>query len=200
MNKISFLMALKDRLSHLPQSEVEERLGFYSEMIEDRVEEGLSEEEAVASVGSVEEIVEQILGEISSAVAETPRPKRKKRPSAFVIVLLALGCPVWLSLLVAAAAVAFSLYAAAWSVIVSLWAAFGAVVGSAVGVLGGGVALAFGGNGIVAAAMAGAGLASAGLSVFLFLLCRAATKGVLLLTKKSALWLKNLFAKKEEAK
>jgi len=53
MNKQEFIEALYRRLSDLPWQDVEERLNFYGEMIEDHMEEGLSEEEAVASMGSV---------------------------------------------------------------------------------------------------------------------------------------------------
>ena len=56
MTKLKFLLSLHDKLSDLPQNEVEERLSFYSEMIEDRMEEGVSEEEAVSARGSVDEI------------------------------------------------------------------------------------------------------------------------------------------------
>ena len=61
MDKAQFLEELKRRLSGLPQSELEERLLFYSEMIDDRVEDGLTEEEAVAGIGSVDALVEQIM-------------------------------------------------------------------------------------------------------------------------------------------
>ena len=71
MNKREFLTQLRKGLSGLPQEDMAERLTFYSEMIEDRKEEGLSEEEAVAAVGSVQEIVEH-------AVAETPLTKIAK--------------------------------------------------------------------------------------------------------------------------
>ena len=37
MTKLKFLLSLHERLRDFPQDEVEERLGFYSEMIEDRV-------------------------------------------------------------------------------------------------------------------------------------------------------------------
>ena len=59
MRKQEFLAKLRKGLSGLPQDDIEERLIFYSEMIEDRKEEGLSEEEAVAAIGSVDEIVAQ---------------------------------------------------------------------------------------------------------------------------------------------
>ena len=67
MTKIKFLLSLHDRLSGLPQDEVEERLNFYSEMIEDRMEEGISEEEAVAAIGPIDEIAEQIIADIPLA-------------------------------------------------------------------------------------------------------------------------------------
>ena len=52
MTKREFLAQLRKGLSGLPQDDIEERLTFYGEMIEDRKEEGLSEEEAVSAVGS----------------------------------------------------------------------------------------------------------------------------------------------------
>ena len=59
MDKHDFLMQLQNRLSGLPQEDIEERLNFYNEMIDDRIEDGLSEEEAIAAVGSLDEIVLQ---------------------------------------------------------------------------------------------------------------------------------------------
>ena len=50
MNKIEFMQKLKDGLAGLSPKDREEQLNFYSEMIDDRIEEGLSEEEAVAYV------------------------------------------------------------------------------------------------------------------------------------------------------
>lgn len=46
MSKQEFLEQLRRGLSGLPREDIEERLKFYSEMLEDRMEEGLSEEEA----------------------------------------------------------------------------------------------------------------------------------------------------------
>ena len=47
MRKQEFLTELRKGLSGLPQDDIEERLSFYSEMIDDQIEEGLAEEEAV---------------------------------------------------------------------------------------------------------------------------------------------------------
>ena len=48
MNKQEFIALLRKGLSGLPQKELEERLTFYSEMIDDRIEEGLTETTAYA--------------------------------------------------------------------------------------------------------------------------------------------------------
>ena len=138
MNKQEFLSKLKNSLSRLPKKEVDERIEFYSEMIDDRVEDGLSEEQAVAGLGTVEQVATQIVSEIPLSRIVTERIKPKRKMKAWEIVLLAVGSPIWLALLISAFAVAISLYAVLWAFVVSAWAvviSFGAgVVG---GVLGG---------------------------------------------------------------
>ena len=131
MTKLEFILALNERLKHLPQDEVKERISFYSEMIEDRMEEGLSEEDAVAAVGSIDEIAAQTKPEKAPA-----SKKQKRRLKAWEIVLLSLGSPIWLSLLIAAFAVALSLFVVLWALIICLWAVFAAFVcGAGAGVI-----------------------------------------------------------------
>lgn len=195
MTKLDFILALNERLSGLPREEVRERISFYSEMIEDRMEEGLSEEEAVAAVGSVEEIAAQITADISL-------PKQQAVPKARIktweIVLLAVGAPLWLSLLIAALSVVISVYAVLWSLIVSLWAVFAALVGCALGGIAAGIGFAVAGSAGVAMALMGAGLVCGGLSVFAFAGSLAVTRGMIWLTGKAALWVKNRFVRKGE--
>ena len=195
MTKLRFLLTLRDRLSDLTQDEVEERLHFYSEMIEDRMEEGLSEEEAVSAVGSVDEIAAQITADrlFVPAAGEQPAPKKRRR--VWEILLLVLGSPLWITLLLAAAAVAASLYVSLWAVILSLWAVFASAAACAIGGLAAGVVFALGGHGLTGLAMIGASMVCAGLTVFLFFGCRAVGKGSLLLTKKAAWGVKKSFAK-----
>lgn len=197
MTKQEFFDALRGRLSGLPKQELEERLAFYGEVIDDRVEEGQTEEEAVSELGSVEEIAAQIIAEVPlvKIAKEKIKPKRKVR--GWEILLLVLGAPIWLSLGVAALSVILSLYVVLWSVIVSLWAVFAALVAVACG----GAFMAVGqlsSNPTVGLAMLGAGLVCAGLSIFLFWGCDAATRGLVLLTKKIALEIKKCFVGKEK--
>ena len=197
MTKLECIAELRKRLAGLPADDLEERLGFYGEMIDDRIEDGLSEEEAVADIGSVEEIATQIIAETPLAKLAKEKIKKKRRMKAWEIVLLALGSPIWLSLAVAAFAVILSLYAVLWSLVVAVWAVFVAFSACVPGgaVIGG--AYACNGNIPMGLAMIGVAVASAGLSIFTFFGCREATRGVFALTKKIAVGIKKCFVGKE---
>ena len=199
MTKMQFLISLHDQLSGLPKEDVEQRLNFYSEIIEDQMEEGISEEEAVAALGSVEEIVSQSIADTPLVKIAKERMKTKRRQNSGEIVLLTLGSPLWLSLLLAAGAVILAVYASTWSVIVSLWAAFGALIASAVAGLVAGIALACIRSVPSGMVMLAAGVVCVGLSILMFHGCKLATQGIIILTRKFAVWLKNRWMKKEVA-
>ena len=197
MSKQEFLAQLRKGLSGLPQNDVEERVTFYSEMVDDRIEEGITEEEAVAAVGTVDEIVKQVVAETPLAKIAKERIKPKRRLRAGEIVLLVLGSPIWLSLVIAAFAVILSLYASLWSVVISLWAVFSSLIGCAFSGVIAGIIFACSNNVLSAIAMHAAGIICAGLSIFMFYGCKAATKGTLILAKKFVACIKNCFHKKE---
>lgn len=199
MRKQEFLARLRKGLSGLSQEDIKERLNFYSEMIEDRMEEGLSEEEAVAAAGSVDAIVAQAVADLPLTKLAKERIKPKGSLSPVAIVLLALGSPIWLSLGIAALAVAFSLYISLWAVIISLWAVFASFAACSVGGVLACAIFFVGGYSASGAATLAVGLICAGLSIFAFCGCKAATNGNLILTKKVAIWIKKCFIRKEEA-
>ncbi len=198
MDKQEFLMQLRKGLSGLPQDDIEERLTFYGEMIDDRTEDGLSEEDAVRAIGNIDGIISQIIAEIPLSKLVKEKISPKKRLKLWETVLLILGSPIWLSLMIAAFAVILSFYIVLWAVIVSLWALFVAFVGSAVGSVAICAVAVMQGNNISGVAILAAGIVCAGLSIFVFFGCKAATKGILILTKKTAVWIKNCFVKKGE--
>jgi uncharacterized membrane protein len=197
MKKTEFLLQLHDKLSGLPQDDVEERLAFYKEMIDDRIDEGFSEEDAVAQIGNIEQIVTQIIADTPFSKLVKEKLKPKKRLRIWAIVLLAVGSPIWLSLLIAALAVMISLYAVLWSGVISLWAGFTAVCACVLGFLVGGFVLVRMGYGRSGIALFGGSILCAGLSIFLFYGCKAATKGTAWLTKQGALGIKRCFITKE---
>lgn len=199
MHKQEFLAELEAGLSGLPRDDIAERLTFYREMIDDRMEEGLAEEKAVSEIGTVEEVISRILAEtpLSKLVREKAKPKRTMK--AWEIVLLVLGSPIWLSLSIAALAVVFAAYVVVWAFIVSLWAVeISLAACSFVGIMTA-AAFLFRGNPPAGIAMFGAGIFCAGLTVLLFFGCIETTKGSLLLSKKAVFSIKTLFLRKENA-
>lgn len=198
MNKREFLAGLQMGLSGLPQEDIDERLAFYNEMLDDRIEEGLSEEEAVAAVGSVDEIVRQAVADIPFAKIAKERIRPKRRLRAWEGVLLALGSPIWLSLGIAAVAAILAIYVSLWAVIISLWAVLGALAVCAVVSVPECVILAAGGNIALGLAILAAGMICAGFSIVMFCGCRKTTTSILTLTKRITMWMKKCFIKKEE--
>ena len=200
MTRSEFLDKLKTGLAGLPDEDITRGVEFYGEMIDDRIEDGLSEDEAVAAIGSVDEAISQILSEIplSKLVKEKVTPKRSL--GAFEIVLLVLGSPIWLSLIAAALAIILSVYVVFWSVIISLWAAVISV--ASVSLLGIGLLPMYLLQGNIPAGlfMGGCGLLFVGLSIFMFYGCIYATKGLLWLSKRIFLLIKFRFVRKGTAK
>jgi len=196
MCKQSFLDQLRKGLSGLPQNEIEERLTFYGEMIDDRIEEGLSEEDAVLAIGSVDDVVSQIVADTPLSKIAKERIKPKRRLALWEIVLLVLGSPIWLSLIIAVFAVILSIYAVLWSVVLSLWAVFASLIGCALGGIAAGIGFVFIKHVVSGIAMIGAGIVCSGLSIFMFYGCNSVTKAILKLTKKLLLLVKTCFIKK----
>ena len=122
MNKSEFLNLLESRLKGLPDIEINKSVTYYSEAIDDRIEDGETEDEAVASLGEIDDIIRNAMSQapLSEVVKETV--KRKFKINVPVMILLILGSPIWLSLLISLFAVIFSLYVTAASVIIALFA------------------------------------------------------------------------------
>lgn len=120
MTKQEFLSELERALGKLPHAEVEQALAFYNEAISDRMEDGLSEAEALAGLGPVNEIAAQIAAEtppIPRAIARANTGSRTLN-----IVLLAAFSPIWIPIVLALAAATLAVYVAIWAVIAALWA------------------------------------------------------------------------------
>lgn len=198
MTKLNFILSLSEKLSALPKAELEERLNFYTEMIEDRMEEGLTEEEAVAAVGDIDEIAAQIVEEYPLGKLAAGKLKNRGKMKWWEITLLAVGSPVWVPLLIAGLAVVFSLYVCLWALVISAWAVGASFLGAGFGGVVSGVALIATGDVYQGLLLIAGGLVCAGLAVFAFYGCKAATRGALWLTKQSGAWLKRCFVKKED--
>ncbi len=198
MNKEEFLAELRSGLAGLPRDDIDERVSFYAEIIDDRIEEGLSEAEAVAGLGPVGEIVSQIIADTPFTKLVLEKVSSKRALRAWEIVLLVLGFPLWFPLLVAAGAVLLALYVVVWALIVTIFAVELAFLASVIGEFVAAVVALAKGSVLAAAAALGLALFCAGVSYFLFFGCIKAAKGLLKLTKKAALGMKARFIRNKE--
>ena len=196
MSRDAFIGELRHKMAGLPQEAVDRTVEYYSELIADSVEDGLSEEEAVSRLGSIDEIV-------ANVVRDTPLPqiiqnrmkekKEKKGIRTWEIVLLILGAPLWIPLLIAVLAVVFALFVALWAVVISLWAAvMGVILAGFAAVVGGVVELIrlHLPQGLV---LLGGGLVCLGVCALLYLLLRLLTLGTVKLCKFIWTGIKSLF-------
>ena len=166
MRKADFLAQLRRKLSTLPHSEVEATIEYYSEMIDDYIESGYSQQAAVARLGSVENVAAQVLAGAHAPAYEAYGVQKTGR-SGFATAMLIISSPLWGSLLVAAFAIllALAIVIACITILVPwvLVVAFGA---SALGLL---IAtpIVFFGDGMVVGMMAlGAAFVMAALCIF----------------------------------
>lgn len=176
MTRDEFLGRLGELLACLPAEQVEETKAFYAEAIADRMEDGMSEEEAVAAMGTPGEVAEATLDDLPAvprAIART-----RQRSTALLWVLTIVGSPVWVPLLAAFAAVVVTVYICIWVLALCVWI----------------VAAALGGVGVVELLFAVSGvtighfpyaLASAGVALFVGAGAWAASKQI---ARLSALW------------
>lgn len=193
MSKTEFLAELKTALEGLPGDDIEKSLEYYSEMIDDRIEDGLTEEDAVADLGSIDDIRAQIVKDtpITKIIKEKVKPKR--RLSGLEITLLIVGFPIWFSLLASVAATIFSIWVSLWAAVISFYASLAAFFGAAVGgIIASAIMLAYG-NSISGLFLLGCSLASGGLGILWIFVCKYSTKGLVWLT---GAFVKSLFMRK----
>ena len=191
MTKQEFLTALRKKLSSLSAKEIQDSINFYDEIINDKIEEGKTEEVAVSEIGSIDDIATQILAE------KQPVSTTRNAHSIGNTLLLILSSPIWISLLISAFAIVISLYASIWAVVISLWACFIAfTVSCPCGIILG-IFFNFSGNPFVTIAIIGASITVGGLAILTFFASKKLTAVAIVITKKLLVFIKNCFTKKE---
>ena len=197
MDKLDFLLALGQRLDVLSDEDRRASLDYYSEMLDDLIESGMTEQEAVASLGSVDAIAEEILMDVPLPRLVKAKMKGKRRMTGTELTLLIVGFPIWFPLLISVFAVIFSVYVSLWAVVISLYAADLSLAASAPAALVGAILLFVAGEPASALLFLGAMLVLAGLSILLFHGCNAAAKGVVRLGKLTLRGIKACFIRKK---
>ena len=135
MKKLEFINELGAQLHSMPAEEVRPLLDYYMEIVADRMEDGMTEEEAIDSLGPIPELAEKILAEQpqpepkpepipTPAPIPEPVPQKKHRWSGSSIALAIILSPLWLALL----CVLISVEIAVWVTLASLVVSSGAMI------------------------------------------------------------------------
>ncbi len=190
MNKAEFTEQLRNALQGLSEQDIKKSLDFYTEMIDDRIEDGMTEEEAVSAIGTVDEIKSKILEDVPIAKIVKEKIKPKRELHTWEIVILIVCAPVWLPVLLALIVSGLAIYVSFWAIIFSLYATDLSVFVSGIASI---LYAFFAGPWLGKLFAVGSGIALIGIAVLLFFGFNQITRGMIYISKKFILWVKNLF-------
>ena len=193
MKKNEFIRELKYRLSGYPRDVVVNAVNYYTECIEDAVEDGRDEEEAVAALGSMDEIVRNTLRDVplTKLVKERVSPKRKL--TGFEVIILILGFPIWFPLLIAAWAIFFAFYVVIWSLVFTIAVTSIALIAAGIVAFIGSIGTIYTGAFGPAVFGMGSGLICFAVGLFMVLAVPGLAKGALAIGRGFLLGVKKLF-------
>ncbi len=196
MNKEEFLNSLESRLKGLPDVEKVKSITYYSEAIDDRIEDGETEAEAVRSLGDINDIVTNVISQTSVSDLMKQKLSQKKKTSVPAIILIIIGSPIWLSVLLSLFAVVLGLYAAIAGIITALFAVVVSfLLGGAAAVIGSPIFMLRNiSSGIF---FIGSGLILVGLGIYLLFASIKLTKLIIGFTQFLIYKLKGIFVKRE---
>ena len=128
MNKTQFCALLENKLKpYLSPKEMYKTLNFFEEMIDDRIDEGLSEEEAVSQLGDINIIVDQILDEHNIEKKQTKLVWRfvpRKIPTELGFIITILLLPVWITVVAVATSHFIVILSIIFSIVLTIIAIF----------------------------------------------------------------------------
>ena len=142
MTKSEFIQTLEAKLNGLPQEEICKSTTYYSEQIEDRKEDGMTEEQAVADLESIDIIAQRIIDDYNESCAQNGKKADSNDVSnipvsqntaaqgtvnrakfsdkqVILIIVLVVTFPVWIGLLAGACGV----YIGLWGGVIGICAA-----------------------------------------------------------------------------
>lgn len=197
MTKNQFLNELKRLIKKLPEKEIQNSLDYYSEIIDDKMENGISEEDAVLQLGAPKDVSREIMLNLSLPTLIKTKCKREKNFKGWEVALLILGSPIWLSVLIALFAIVFAVYVVIWAVVISLWAVAVGFIGIGIGFI---ITFIVNLTSYTGYAVLGLGISliSLGLVYPTFLLCVKLTKVFAILTAKITRLIKKMIIGKEK--
>ena len=189
MTKQEFLTELRKNLNGLPQEEIEDRMNFYEEMINDRMDEGKTEEQAVADIGTTDEAVRTIASQTKMSTLVKEKMRTRRSLTGWELLLIVLAFPMWFPLLMTVLSFVFVAYLMTWVlVIVTYSAEAGLLAGLGGGLVAFIVSLIDGAPDLI---VGGGALLCLGGVCIVALLCIVATKVTLKINKNIFLGIKS---------
>ena len=192
MNKKQFLDELRSKLVGLPDEEVDNRISFYEEMINDRIDEGKSEEEAVNEIGTVDEVIREIAKDtpLVSLVKHKMKPKRRLR--GWEVMLVIFSFPFWLPAVIVVIALTFAAIVVMWSGAIAVYATEVSMIATFVWGIAKYVV-----TGMSDTYYLGAALLGFGGTILMAFACVGITKGMFRLTRLMMIGIKSAFIRKK---
>ena len=200
MTKTDFLNLLDEKLIGLPEEDRKKSIEYYSEIIDDRIEDGMCEAEAVFALGKIEDIVDNIISEIPLSRLIKAKVKIKRALQPWEIVLIVFGALIGIPIAISLFAAALSIFASIWAVAISFCAVPLALIVSGVAGVIAFFPTAFSGAAMSAFVILGAALVSIGLTMPFYYLAKLFIKLAILSTKGFILIIKKSFIKREAKK
>lgn len=202
MSREEYISQLREKLTANKIPGIDSMIEFYDEAIADRVEDGMSEDEAVAAMEDIDSIVKAAMLDkpITSLMADNVKKRHKEASEsghgALFVVLMIVGFPIWFPLLVAFLSIIFSLYIAMWAIVVSIYAVELSFAISAVVCLLGAATFAMGQIPFATAiALLGCALILGGLTLLMWKPIVALTKWMIKIIKVVFRSIKSIFVK-----
>lgn len=197
MNRDQFIKSLRQKLSGLPKEDINKTIEYYKEILSDKVDDGMSEEEAIRSLGDIDSIVDLTISEIPLNKLIKARLGLNEKLKTWKIILLASTFYIWIPLLIALFAVTIAVYASLWSGVIALGASSLASSATALITFVGIIDVFTGniGSGIV---LIGLGIGAAGVAILLGILTIKLSKIMIIVCKKLVIKIKGMFIKRGE--
>lgn len=199
MKKEEFLNKLRDELENANINNVEDIIEYYEEMIDDRIDDGMTEKKAVASIDGIDTIVKNELLDrpmatiIKEKVKDEAEKAEKNGTKTLWLVLLIIGIPVWFPLIIGLLGGLFGLCCGVWGIIIALFATILGLSVAAIACIGTGLISIFTMPTSMTLATITAGIILAGVSMILIPLAVTIAKGMISVIKRLFKAIKGLF-------
>ena len=117
----------------VPASEVADALEYYAEAIDDRVEQGFSEQQALKEIGSPAQACDAVAETVPVAKRAVAAATATRERKALVGVLLLVGAVFWVPLAFGLLGAAAGVYATIWAAVLVVWAGIGSLLACGLG-------------------------------------------------------------------